>query len=282
MSSMFFGQYLLEKGVINRDALLDAIERQRKANRTLVELAVDQGLLNFKTAEALTLIFRVSNRPLEDICINEGGLPADTVNELIAYQKANRLLIGDALIAGGHLTSKQVETSLVSFLKQETREKQTLEADFDHLPETEIVRVCTELTLRHVSRVADVPVKLSDIAEGTGGLARGHVRFGQAIVGDKRLCITIDLQEGLLARVAAGMLGSTTSVGPGEADDAASELVNIIGGNACTHLEVLGFKLRPEPPFSARDETPAGAYRTAIRARAMAGDDQFELNLFVG
>ena len=44
MGSMFFGQYLLSKGAINRDALIDAIERQRSTNLSLVELAVPSSL----------------------------------------------------------------------------------------------------------------------------------------------------------------------------------------------------------------------------------------------
>jgi hypothetical protein len=40
MGSMFFGQYLLSKGAINHEALIDAIERQRKTNLSLVELSV--------------------------------------------------------------------------------------------------------------------------------------------------------------------------------------------------------------------------------------------------
>ena len=32
MGAMFFGQYLLSKGIIDRDALIDGIELQRKKN----------------------------------------------------------------------------------------------------------------------------------------------------------------------------------------------------------------------------------------------------------
>ena len=45
MSSMFFGHYLLENGIIDREALLDAIERQRRTNRSLPEIAVEEKLL---------------------------------------------------------------------------------------------------------------------------------------------------------------------------------------------------------------------------------------------
>ena len=61
MSSMFFGQYLLENGVIGRDALLDAIERQRTVNRSLTETAVAEGLLSQTQADHIDTVFRLSN-----------------------------------------------------------------------------------------------------------------------------------------------------------------------------------------------------------------------------
>ncbi len=45
MATMFFGQYLLGNGAIDRAALLDALDRQRRSNFSLPELAVRQGLI---------------------------------------------------------------------------------------------------------------------------------------------------------------------------------------------------------------------------------------------
>jgi len=282
MSSMFFGQYLLEKGIINRDALLDAIERQRINNKSIPELAVDEGLLAPAQADLISSIFRLSSRTIEEICTSEGGLTADALQRLLDKQRSNRMLIGDALVQGGHLSADQVEASHRTFRDQEERERQTLEADFDHLEETSIVRTCTELTLRHVSRVGGVPVKLSEVGVAAGELEEGSIRFALNVVGSTRLCIALDLGHDLLMRVAQGMLGSPKPVDLEAALDAACELVNVVGGNACTHLEIMGHRLRPEPPTWSRVAAPAGGPSTTwVRARAMAGDDPFELNLAV-
>ncbi len=281
MSSMFFGQYLLEKGVIDRDALLDAIERQRTVNRPLTTIAVAQGLMEQTLAAHIDTVFRLSNRTLAEICTTEGGLSATEVQRLVDLQTRTRLLIGDALVAGGHLTAEQVEENHRAFRAREEKEEQTLEADFEHLEETAIIRTCTELTLSHVSRVAGMPVKLSEVGPGEGGLVEDRIRLAQGIIGDRRMIIAVDLPEGLVMKVARGMLGAEAPVAPEAALDAACELVNIIGGNACTRLEAIGHRLRPEPPYWLRKAAPKRSAAVSVCAKAMAGNDDFELNLFL-
>lgn len=68
MGAMFFGQYLLSKGIIDRDALIDGIELQRKKNLSLTALAVRRGYLESKDEEAILLRYRTSDADLEELC----------------------------------------------------------------------------------------------------------------------------------------------------------------------------------------------------------------------
>ena len=65
MGAIFFGQYLLSKGIIDRDALIDGIELQRKRNLSLTALAVRRGYLESKDEEAILLRYRTSDADLE-------------------------------------------------------------------------------------------------------------------------------------------------------------------------------------------------------------------------
>ena len=67
MATMFFGQYLLAKAAINREALLYALERQRHSNLSLPELAVQQGLIDRSQANSIMVFYRMSNAPIEII-----------------------------------------------------------------------------------------------------------------------------------------------------------------------------------------------------------------------
>lgn len=280
MSSMFFGQYLLETGVIRREALLDAFARQRRSNRSLTRLAAEEGLISEDRASQIDFLFRTSEKTLEALCMSEGRLTREQVDRLLAVQRSDWLRIGSALVEGGHLTRDEVERHLTTFQAREEAERQNLEQEFAHLPDTELVRACSELTLRHVARATGAPVKLRDVDHGEFELADSWYRFAQQIVGDRRFCIAVDLPPELVAVVASGMLGMPLDGASEAAQDAGCEFINLIGGNACTRLEMLGLKLRPEPPIASGVATPARPSGPSVRATAMAGDSEFALHVF--
>ena len=70
------------------------------------------------------------------------------------------------------------------------------------------------------------------------------------------------------------MVGIPLESGSEAAIDAVCELVNIIGGNACTQLESFGFKLRPEPPFSTVENGPVDGSRPCYHAEILAGETE--------
>jgi len=281
MSSMFFGHYLLEQGAIQREGLLDAIERQRNTNRSLPDIAVGEGLLDQVKADQIHTMFRVSNSSYEDLCISEGRLSRTDVEKLSRIQSAEWLRIGAALVQGGYLYDAAMTTHLEDFNTIESAQQRTLESEFNHLEESIIIRACTELTLRHVARISGAPVKLQRIDPSNGTLRQGFCRFAQNIVGDREFCITIDLGAPLFSIAAKGMLGLEVDPASEAARDAGCELINLIGGNACTQLEPQGYSLRPEPPFSPDISGPGHEERPSIRGAALAGDDHFELNIFI-
>ncbi len=281
MSSMFFGHFLLENGVIGREALLHAIERQRCTNRSLADIAVGEGLLAQSKADQIHAMFRVSNSSQEDLCISEGRLSPTDVERLIRIQSAEWLRIGAALVKGGYLSDDALTTHLENFNTIEAAQLRTLESEFNHLEESIIVRACTELTLRHIARITSSPVKLQRIDSSNGILKQGFRRFAQNVVGDRDFSVTIDLGEPLFSIAAKGMFGVDVDPAGDAARDAGCELINLIGGNACTRLEPEGYTLRPEPPFSYDSSVPGQEERASIRGAALAGEEYFELNIFI-
>jgi hypothetical protein len=81
---MFFGQYLLSRGAINREALIDAIERQRSTNLSLVELAVRDGCTRLEASG-----FRLRPEPPFS---TEGDEPAGDVQSSVRA----RVMAGDS------------------------------------------------------------------------------------------------------------------------------------------------------------------------------------------
>ena len=98
MGSMFFGQYLLSKGAINREALIDAIDRQRGTNLSLVDLAVRDGCLDPKRAEAILTRYRTSDAGLEELCLEYGEIGREKLDELRRIQRSDWVKMGATLV----------------------------------------------------------------------------------------------------------------------------------------------------------------------------------------
>ena len=280
MPSMFFGQYLLAKGLINRDALLDAIRRGREVNLPIPVLAVREGFINASTAAGLMALFRTSERSIEDICINSGALDKNRFRELIAIHNQEHKRIGDLLVDGHHLTREDVDRHATEFQTQERLDLQRIEANLDHFPESRAISTTIDLVMFHFQRMANCAVKLKSVKSAHGEIKDKRRRYAQRIIGDIVFTFAVDLNDPLAHRLAEGFLGITVEPGGDVARDASCEFVNVVGGNACTHLEKPGCTLRPEPPFSSGIDTPPKPDGASICADLISEDAPFEIHLF--
>lgn len=280
MATMFFGQYLLGKGAIDRAALLDALDRQRQSNFSLPELAVRQGLIEREKADAVMARYRLSAAPIEEILVDVGGLRLDQVERLQRQQRSSWLRIGAALVEGGYLSDEEIAANLQEFRSLESATDQEIRRAMQHLPDSEAVSACVELTVFHFGRVSSRPAKLESVSVEADRLESDRQRFSQRIVGDGDYTIAVDLPPTLIASVARGMLGFDLEVGSETEADAVCEVINLIGGNACTRIEQLGLLLRPEPPVwsgSAGVVSPSGK---AVRAVVVSADERFDIRVF--
>jgi hypothetical protein len=281
MGSMFFGQYLLSKGAINREALIDAIERQRRTNLSLVDLAVRDGCIDQKCADGILTRYRTTDAGLEELCLEFGEIGQEKLDELRRIQRSDWVKIGATLVASGHLTHEQVKKHLAAFHDAQREADQRLEADFRACNDPETVKTVVELSIFHLKRFTNGPVKLQTLSEDEGGLAGGRRRFAQKLRGDRELCIALDLPSQVATVAAQGLMGIAVEDDSEIAIDAVCECVNIIGGHACTRLEANGVRLRPEPPFSTEGSEPVGDLQSSVRAHVMAGDSELDVRVFV-
>lgn len=282
MATMFFGQYLLAKGVIDRAALLDALERQRMSNLSLPELAVQEGMIERSRAEAAMAMYRMSDEPMELILSVTGGLDKVQLQRLQNKQRSSWLRIGAALVEGGHLTDDEIAENLAVFQSLASASDKKIRDALIHLPQSGAVTACVELTTFHFGRVAGRETRLESVSVEKDHLADGRQRFSQRIVGDRDYTIAVDLPPSLISAVARGMLGFDVGPGTDSEADAVCEVINLIGGNACTRIEQLGHLLRPEPPVWSGIGDLVSPTEEAVRAAVASVDESFDIRIFIG
>lgn len=281
MATMFFGQYLLAKGIIDRGALLDALERQRESNLSLPELAVQEGMVDRNRAESIMSLYRMSDQSMEDILTAAGGLDHEQVSRLQSKQRSSWLRIGAALVEGGHLSEDEIAASLGDYRSLESATDEQIREAMRHLPNSEAVSACVELTTFHFGRVVGRPVKLVSVDVEKDALADGLQRFSQRIYGDGDYTIAVDLPPSLISEAARGMLGIEVGQGTETEADAVCEVINLIGGNACTRIEQIGILLRPEPPVWSGNGEVVAPSSEVVRAAVVSADEAFDIRVFV-
>ena len=98
MAIKFFGQFLLEKGVIDKKQLLEAVEYQTKINVKLGTLAIDKGYLNYKQVEKIVDLQRKKNKFFSELALEENFLSKSQLDDLLKVQKSDRVYLGEALV----------------------------------------------------------------------------------------------------------------------------------------------------------------------------------------
>ena len=111
-------------------------------------------------------------------------------------------------------------------------------------------------------------------------LETGRQRFSQRIVGDGDYTIALDLPPVLIAAVARGMLGFDVDPGTETEADAVCEVINLIGGNACTRIEQFGQVLRPEPPVWSGTGGLVSSSTDSVRAAVSSAESGFDIRVF--
>ncbi|MCE5270524.1 hypothetical protein LLH00_04500 [bacterium] len=112
MRSTLFGQFLLERNIIDADQLKEALEYQVRNNRLLGKLALDKGFLS--EADVRRVIERqwTEDKEFGTLSVELGILTPEQRDELLREQKSHHIPLGEALIALGTLSRETLLQSL--------------------------------------------------------------------------------------------------------------------------------------------------------------------------
>jgi CheY-specific phosphatase CheX len=245
MSAKFIGQFLLEKNLITREALLAATEQQQRVNLTLGQLAVAQGLLSAAQADSINLEQQRSDKRFGEIAQERNLLDMQQLNELLRVQKEKRVFIGEILIQQKHISREKFESELVLFKQEQERNAELVKVDLHALPQREMIEDFLDMTLKILLRVAKEQVKITSVGSTE---KKFPYTFAQRISGDQQFDYALAMPENMLLALSESFLKIKSPVVNELVLDAASEVLNVITGNGCSKLSARGLKVSLEPP----------------------------------
>lgn len=109
MFSAFFGNYLLNKGIVTHVELSKVLEEQKNIRLKLGVLAINSGMMTATQVEEVHQLQASMDRRFGEIAISENYLTDNQLVELLEQQKEEYLLLAQALIDEGLMTMKSFE-----------------------------------------------------------------------------------------------------------------------------------------------------------------------------
>jgi len=117
MFSQYFGNYLLNKGLIDSDRLREAIDLQNSTHLKLGVLAINAGYMDAAQVDEIHEKQKQVDKKFGELAVQMNYLTNIQVEELLSTQKTGSLLLGQALIDKGYMTLEQLQTALEEYKK---------------------------------------------------------------------------------------------------------------------------------------------------------------------
>lgn len=251
MAVKFFGQFLVEQGIVTSNALLDAINLQDKNNLKFGEMAVKMGLVIPADIERAHNAQMSKDMKLGDLLVEMGLLTLVQMNDIITRQKNNHLFIGEALVQLEALTNDELLKHLDAF---KTDQAQYISNGIE-LPITsansQIWEMTADLTFKMITRMLGLPFRPGKCTLATT-IFPNFMLAAMDLSGDIEARYLISVSEGLQKSIAKAIL-SEDSVDhePIEIlEDTVMEFANVVCGNVAAKASQMGVVININPPVT--------------------------------
>ena len=286
MAVKFFGQFLVERGIVSREALLKAIELQEQKNIKFGETAVAMG---YVTQDDITRAHHSQlsrDIKLGDLLVETGILTLTQLNEIITRQKNNHLYIGEALVLVGVLTNEQLQQHLDDFKADQAPYISDRVELPDGISNPEVWEMAADITYKMITRVLGLPFKAGK-CQAISTMATNFVMAALDLSGDVDARYIISVSQELQKSVAKAILGeaSVDNEPPEVLEDTVMEFVNVVCGNIAAKASQSGMIVNITPPVTIRPDAaglavPAGYTGLCFPVLASEGETM-QMVLFV-
>jgi len=262
-----FGRFLLERGALSREALIDALEYQRSCNRSLDRRAVELGFMTESGVAEAAGIRRRTGRRFEEIAAAESLLTREQLSALILVQMQGWVFLSDCLVRRGHLKRRQLEAWLLRW------HAETAMADAGGvlvpagMPNGDALTGAIEVypgLVRQTTRLESVFLRLESLPPDAGGY---DVLVTQRVLGEREMTFALGYPESVATRFAGAGESRTHAL------EAIAEVLNMLVGNVCAKLALATDQLRADPvlTFSGSEVVPWGRATFTAVFRTAAG-----------
>jgi CheY-specific phosphatase CheX len=270
MFSQYFGNYLLNQGLLTREQLTDALEYQSSVHVKFGVIAVDEGILTPEQVEKIHEMQKQVDKRFGEIAVDMEYLTDEQVEAMLSVQKQSHLLLAQALVDRDYMSIEQFSNALNTYKNSYSLSDEKFDAvkqgDIDVLvqqilegkADTKIEKYGKYLSLfaKNMIRFIDDQVFLdvSEKNESTDGDWLVH----QEIIGEAPLFTAISANEDVFLKLASVYAEEELSEVDELAQASVSEFLNLHNGIYLVNMSNEGIELKMNPQEVIQDASLKG------------------------
>lgn len=263
MFSQYFGNYLLNEGIITKAEFTSCMEYMRANRVRLGLIAESEGLLTRKQADELNNLQMQTDKRFGDLAIEKGYLKEEDITHLLQLQGSPYLIFIQAL-EENQILNRDYATALVSgFQEKYSLTNTAVEAikngDFDRLlpsflsADKEEYLDIAALALRNLVRFVSSYIRIEP-AEKTNRYSAKYIAY-QKTTGDYEGFLGFASDDRSILAIADGYAGEYFEEPDEDALDSVCEFTNCINGLYATELSYKEISIDMLPPEFMFDES---------------------------
>ncbi len=273
MGIQFFGEFLIERWVITRDQLLEAVELQEYRNTRFGDMAVEKGFITQQQAKQVNERQRVEDLRFGDLAVQMGFMTKDQVRSILTMQKNNHLFLGESLLELGHITDDILERELEFFEEEQKKLADSNVPVPEGIDGSHVVSACMDLTRKMFLRVGGMIIKLGDghllPKNDNGNVEQSsdlHVLVSVPIVSGVPVRYILGVSSDIAVQLASNIIGQdATRESEALVEDAVREFCNMVCGNVAARLAKQGFDVDIAPPESLEKMPVSDDVRVVVK-----------------
>lgn len=274
MAVKFFGQFLIERGVLSADKLLAALEDQRGRNRRFGSYALQLGYLRPADVQRIQQHQQAVDARFGEVAVQLGLLSPEQVEEILLRQRQDHIMLGELLVERGDLSPEVLARELAAFKDDQapwSTGELLLPAD---LRDQTVARTMLELPVRLFARTTGEHVKVGE-AHWADHAPQASFAVHVPFSGTRTLAFGIACDTTAAEQLARGLLGDGALLEDAEViADAVREFANVVAGSILARLAQLGQGYDIHPPVDGMP-SPEGGRLLMVALLGAAGDVRF-------
>lgn len=291
MFGIYFGKYLMDKGLVTKEQYSDLIENTKNSKVQMGLLAVETGLMTEEQTREVNLLQQMQDKRFGDIAIEKGYLTEADVTDLLDRQGDTYLLFIQALLENNIMTMDKIREEIISYRRDKGLSALDLEAiktgDVDRIIPVFVknddipayIKEYILLSSRNIVRFVDRFFRMDKIEKINEYDA--VLCATQHIIGERSFYTALSGDEEGIAKVARGFASTSfTSDSANEVVDtldAANEFLNCNNGLFVTGMSDSGVNVRVESPIMKKNHTIIHANEHMYKVPLFIEDESVDL-----